>query len=127
MTNVDTATSVEIPIEVSESPLTVTVIAECASGEYYFADEIGCHACSEDCQQCSSLDECEECVEGFYQVAGSCVSTSCEAHSFFDYVFGECSECDVSCATCLTSTNSGCETCSEGYWQGDTICAECPS
>ena len=46
MTIGDTATSFDIPTEVSGSPFTVTVIAECASGEFYSEDEIGCHACS---------------------------------------------------------------------------------
>ncbi len=66
----------------------------------------GCRPCSSNCQRCSSLTICTQCLPSFELVSGSCIA------------------CPANCQTC---SNGVCSTCIGGYYiDYQTNCQVCP-
>ena len=95
--------------------------------------------CSANCAQCSSLDTCKTCDEGFYlDLNSTCkaCSSNCKScsdvdecgecdHGYFLTPNGYCSQCKNNCEECEVSNI--CETCEGGFYfhQKDAKCILC--
>lgn len=95
--------------------------------------------CTAGCSQCSSLNNCTECEEGFGVVKGFCAPLNCPVGTYLNG--SSCQDCPFDCETC--NSEGECLTCSEqnqhrmignesrcvpyvGYYQSNTrVAASC--
>lgn len=89
----------------------------CACKKGFFLHENSCEICGESCEQCSALEKCEVCENGFYVNDGICKIISGEVggilcpHDFF-FFNGTCKKCEKPCVQCVYN-ETNCVTCRE--------------
>ncbi|CAD8133190.1 unnamed protein product [Paramecium pentaurelia] len=113
----------------SESVATQT----CQDDQYLDIYKNECRQCQPNCQKCTTLQNCQECRDGYTDPSLGCI---CGINKFEDY--NGCQDCSQDCNQCInlqfcleckTGTfkvlmNNQC-VCQEGYFNDSSICSIC--
>ncbi|CAD8103048.1 unnamed protein product [Paramecium primaurelia] len=103
--------------------------------EYYDWHLDQCQKCPNNCQTCTSLQNCLTCKEGFINPIQGCV---CSPNQYFDKNQQQCIQCSQNCDRCINDvictqcdflkfrilTNNQC-ICKEGYYDDNQNCLKC--
>lgn len=100
---------------------------------YYYTNSNTCEACHKSCEGCngSGADACVACKPGWELKSGLCIDIDecsdsiCDPNEYCANTEGSysCSECDLSCKTCMGEGPSNCTSCepSNVLWIGSCI------
>ncbi|CAD8179254.1 unnamed protein product [Paramecium octaurelia] len=89
-------------------------------------DNYKCLQCQEQCEICSSNQECVSCFIGYFLQNGDCVTT-CNQGYYADQEFQICRECFTGCLECVGPRYSECVLCQPNYLLSDNRCLPyCP-
>ncbi|CAD8193965.1 unnamed protein product [Paramecium octaurelia] len=105
----------------------------CSNGQYLDIYKNKCKQCSKNCKRCTSLQNCQECLDGYIDPSLGCI---CGIKKFEDS--NGCSDCSQDCNQCINQTfclecrhdslkvliNNEC-VCQDGYFDNSTACAQC--
>lgn len=100
-------------------------VSKCSKG-FFKKDKNSCAPCSLSCLECSTLNFCTKCVNGFADHKGNCGFASCSKGSYYNQELSRCDKCAPYCSTCSKSAAS-CLDCSIPTNSNYTICVKaCP-
>ncbi|CAK67722.1 unnamed protein product (macronuclear) [Paramecium tetraurelia] len=107
--------------------------ASCLDGKYLDIYKNECKQCSKNCKLCTSLQNCQECLDGYIDPSLGCI---CDIKKFEDT--SGCSDCSQDCNQCINQifclecrpgsfkvlVNNEC-VCQDGYFDDSTVCKNC--